>query len=55
MGLFKKKDKKTEKELEKLPLKELERAMPLADEEEEPEEEEKAEKDMSGASRKGQF
>ncbi len=55
MGIFNKKDKKTEKELEKLPLKDLERAMPSADEEEEPEEEEKAGKDMGGAGRKGKF
>ena len=53
MGLFNKKDKKPEKELEKLPLKELERSMPL-DEEEEEEEEEKTEKEK-GTSRKGKF
>ncbi len=51
MGLFNKKDKKTEKELEKLPLKELERSMPLDEEEEE---EEKTEKEK-GTSRKGKF
>ena len=37
MGIFNKKNQKAEKELEKLPLKDLERAMPSADEEEEPE------------------
>ena len=49
MGIIKKKKKESEKVLEKLPLKQLERSMPQADEEE------KAEKEKSSSSRKGKF
>ena len=53
MGFFKKQDKKSEKELEKLPLKNLERALPQDEENEE--EEEKVRKEKGSPARSGKF
>ena len=53
MAFLKKPDKKPEKELEKLPLKNLERAMPQNEDEEE--EEEKVRKEKGSPARSGKF